>query len=390
MLANAHPPPAVAPIPRGGIGPPLRVLTGPSRVIKVLEHPEYPGREGTCALNLHLSVPWGALEYHFRRGCGRAIAPAPVGDLPDDLRFLDGEPGPEVRLKPGIERGLKQLWEEIHVAGSADCHARIPGFLGTSGPPLSFLADPPGHDSTPVLSAECILCGAGCGVAAFACSLAVLEGCAALGPFYGVCVGVGLVGCAVAEYACFEACHATGAPCCPVSCGEVACCAKGETCMDSSRGLCCSPGFKPCAARSCCPEQDACIATGPNAGTCCPQSGVCGPSCCGSLGNCEDPVKGVCCSFGEVFCGGKCCEPGDACIGGSCCPAARSCGNICCGPNAACLNGQCETCPPGDYPCPGGGCCHLGYHCTDTPNSCCTPDHMWCGGECKLPAACIK
>jgi hypothetical protein len=244
-----------------------------------------------------------------------------------------------------------------------------------------------------VTSGACIGCWTGCIGGGIVCLAAAAGACTWAGPFYAVCFAIAAAACAIGEWVCMELCYAEGHPCCPVGCGEVACCEDGETCLNSTTGLCCSPGLTPCAGENCCESTEVCLGTGPLAGTCCEAENVCGTTCCGSLEVCAP--GGFCCGFNQKPCNGGCCKAGEECLGGdTCCPAAQACGNNCCDVDQKCTNpalGICEDiCPEGQKVCLGAGnCCDLNEVCAEVVPLCCPAGMYYCFGACRHPSECV-
>ncbi len=201
--------------------------------------------------------------------------------------------------------------------------------------------------------------------------------------------------------------------CCPTgsTCCNGACCSQGQYCANSTWGVCCPTGQQWCAtgatvsvtnvisgqtsivnAMACC--DGTCLGDAQGNLVCCPQAQVCGSTCCLSGWHCMTTASGkrVCCDHG--LCGGElCCGVNDVCTkvvnprNGQttyrCAPPGVPCGNtycgvanpvccngVCCASNQTCVNGRCTgpACPPGQVPCP--------Y----TPNQCCPPNYVCCGG----------
>lgn len=313
---------------------------------------------------------------------GREILPMPADADPRTAVFADGGRPPTIEIADDIAAAMDVVLAD---AKAAALHCEGAGVVYAS----------PGHDSDPWKSAACTGCRAGCVGGAIACVAGTLAGCVSSGPFYGLCVGIGLAACALVEYGCFAACSATGAPCCPVGCGEEACCADGETCLDNKAGLCCSPGTLACAGEMCCDTDEVCLATGASAGTCCPAEQTCGNTCCGPLDTCVED-KGYCCPFQAEPCGDTCCEVGGTCLsdGQTCCPAGQdACGPTCCGPNQTCSDpstGTCQNiCPTGSNICEDGSCCPTGKVCSGVPGVCCDMGELYCDGACRPFSECI-
>lgn len=329
---------------------------------------------------------------------GRRIRPFIAGADPNSLRFADGGSPPATEVSPDIKQAIQSIFEkekELAARGGGgtapQTPPRPPGPSPPPGPP-----DPPdsadhGHGSNPAASGGCVGCKAVCYTAAGTCGYGAAAAAAGCIIFYVACLAGGLAGCAVASIFCIAACHATGFPCCPTACGDVACCDGDETCLDPNPGVCCSKGLIACAANSCCqpsdtcinatgeccskdqivcnhvcckpgevckdgviccpPKQDVCggVCCGINAlcnektGKCCPSQLLCGGVCCDELSRCVDSGKSLCCSFAVKDCGDKCCQPGEVCIDDKCC--SNACGSECCKSNQLCCGGIC--CPSG-------------------------------------------
>ena len=370
----------------------------------------------------------------------RAIIPVPIDDVDPALtKFADGSAAPETGLDPDIQEGIEALFQAASAAAE-NCQSDA---AGSSTVRALIPTQDHGHDSDPETSGGCIACWAGCSSAAAGCIVGVSVGCAGALIFYAVCEVVAVAGCAIAYGVCVLGCNATGAPCCPVSCGEVACCATEEICLNSSIGLCCSPGKTPCVGESCCSSTEACIDTGPNAGTCCQPEDVCGNTCCEATDSCIEAAN-LCCPTGEAPCDDKCCASSETCLGeGLCCDPDNACGTACCGEldscieslnlccgfaqpacntqccqtGESCLGGTtccainlvcgtfccsegtscdantltCNPCPnPTDTPCTVGGCCPAGMNCTDFEGICCPQGETYCFNACRPLSQCIN
>jgi len=363
--------------------------------------------------------------------------------------FMDGNPAPESGLDPDLEEAVNELLEaarqtsESCLAESSGAKSRYALELGAKIPPQDD-----GKDSDPEATGGCIACWGGCSANAVGCIAGVSAGCAAATVFYAVCEVAAVAGCAIMYAVCVGACNADGAPCCPVACGEVACCLSGETCLDAEAGICCAAGKTPCLGMNCCSSAQVCVDTGPNAGVCCQPKDVCGNTCCDTDAGeqCIDQ-ESLCCTAEEETCDDKCCPEGETCLGdGLCCDPGNACGtsccdeldscitslNLCCGFNEPacdnkccdigqqCLNGntccdpgrvcgandsvccpvgfscdpntlQCVGCPnPTDNPCAVGGCCPVGLNCTDVQGECCPQGETFCNGACRPFGECIS
>lgn len=371
---------------------------------------------------------------------GRAIVPMSVDDADaTTTTFDDGAPPPASGVDPALETALAELFQTASDTAEG-CQAN-PSVASRRIPYIP--TQDTGHDSDPEQSGGCAACWGGCSAAAVGCAAGVSAACAASLIFYAVCEAAALGGCAAAYIGCVAGCNATGAPCCPVSCGAVACCDYDETCLDSTIGLCCSPGKTPCVGEACCSSSEACISTGPNAGTCCQPEDICGNTCCNPtdscieaanlccpagqdpcddkccpsgeecLGNgvCCDPQNScgtaccdeldscieslsLCCGFNSPACNNKCCDSGEQCLNGTtCCPANRACGDVCCPEASYCETTTltCSACPnPTDTPCTVGGCCPAGMNCTDFEGICCPQGQTYCNGACHPISECIN
>ncbi len=365
----------------------------------------------------------------------RSFVPVAVDDLDtQNVALEDGQAAPQLDVDANLQAALEDLFAAAANAAN-DCEAQA---VDTDEPGAQASPRIPdqdtGHDSDPEESVGCVACWFGCGLSAGGCIGAASAGCAALficPPCLVACEVIAVGACTAAMVGCEAGCNATGAPCCPVSCGSVACCESGETCLNSSIGLCCSPGKTPCVGEACCSSTESCIGTGPNAGTCCQPEDICGNTCCdptdscladvnlccpagvetcddkccaeGEIclgdGVCCDPgnacgnsccdelddciaALSLCCGFNEPACGSLCCASGETCIAsGSCCPTNLACGSFCC-PNGMYCDSDtltCIGCPNAtDTPCNTGNCCPAGMNCTDNPEVCCPQGQMVC------------
>jgi hypothetical protein len=285
----------------------------------------------------------------------RAIDPFRIGADPSGLGFQDGKPAPSLRVDPELQQAMRTL-----LAAATRDLAHCRKLTGGTSPaaPSSDAPDPPdtGRSDSTSASSDCLSCtgacvAAGTGAAAACCVASFGIGCA-------LCVA----GAAVGELACIKyACHGVGQPCCPVSCGEVACCSRNDTCLDPSRGVCCGPDTNACNRRECCGTSDRCL------------------------------PDGRCCAAGLAVCreGRECCQPGEDCsTEGICCAQARpgvvpvSCRGQCCAADDVCRDGV-TCCPPDDPVCRGGVCCR-GGRC-DQGGDCCFPPNYLCRGLCCSP-----
>jgi hypothetical protein len=320
---------------------------------------------------------------------GRAIVPMPVGSDPNTATFQDGNPPPKVKVNNNTESVIAQLRLNADTAPSTCFEA--PEVLQTSDAEMSTSVSDSGHTSDTTSTIACVACLGACYGAGIGCVFAATKLCALTGPFYGLCMLTAAFVCSGVAVACILGCNAPPGVCCPVSCGDSACCASEEECLNSSTGLCCSPNQTRCLNKSCCGETDACIDTGPIAGTCCPANRACGQSCCDELSTCTNTATGQCCptGLGAQVCNGQCCNLGDVCVGtpGSCCPAGQACGSACCPLGFDCVNGTCTqgACPFGQATCQTATtnlCCQVGAECGDDNVSgsvCCALGEVFCG-----------
>ncbi len=370
---------------------------------------------------------------------------------PSSTTFVDGLPAPEDGASDDLKDALGDLFAKAQSAGEG-CEPQPiddtdTNGMGTNGAQQAkILGLPPqdsGHDSDPEETSGCIGCWAGCSTGAVGCIAGVSVACAAATVFYAVCEVAAVAGCAAAYLGCVGGCNAVGAPCCPVSCGSVACCLTEESCLNAQIGLCCDPGKSPCVGENCCAATETCIDSGPNAGICCepeqicgntcceatdtciedanlccpegeapcddkccgegeeclgdgvccgPPNISCGTACCDELANCNESTN-TCCGFAQSPCGTGCCAVGETCIGSSCCPDARACGNICCPAGNFCQEDTltCDACPNAtDTPCNVGGCCPAGMTCQDVEGICCMQGELFCNGACRPFGECIQ
>jgi hypothetical protein len=358
--------------------------------------------------------------------------------------FQDGAPAPDTGAAADLETAVVELLNAA--ATSTDkCQSQSTDTLkALSLQSLTRRTADTGHDSSPESSAACIGCWAGCSTGAAVCIGGVSAGCAASLLFYAVCEAIGVASCAAAYLICVGGCNATGAPCCPVACGEVACCGSDETCLNAEIGLCCSPGKTPCVGEECCSSTQVCISTGPNAGTCCEPENLCGNTCCEPtdtciedaslccpagnapcqnkccpagetcLGNgnccrpdlacgsacCDEldaaciPSQSLCCGFSTVACNNQCCAVGEGCVNGTCCPQERICSGQCCPEGQGCdpVTKQCKPCPNPDekYCQESDSCCPTDKVCSPVPGVCCNTGEIYCFGACREFSECIK
>ncbi len=390
---------------------------------------------------------------------GRRIRPFVLGSDVKSLTFEDGKPPPSVKVASEVPAAISLIFQKAQKEFTGCTFLaslnNAKGLVASAGPLSAFpsltLPDevspqadastcPGPTGSNPKASDGCTACKGVCTANGIACGVILAASCGGALIFYAICLALGLVGCAIAVVSCIAVCHATGQPCCPVSCGDVACCMGGDACLNTSTGVCCAEGSTPCGNRCCCGPKDECIkATGAccpagqivcnnvcckanevckdgvtccppkqvvcngvccgpgeqcTGGRCCPDLQVCGKACCDELSNCADPAKGVCCSFASVTCGSICCPPGDVCLNGQCCASTRVCGQICCNPGHTCVNAQkqqCTLCPTGQVPAqcypPGPGiCCPQGISICCL-GKCCQPGQLCCSRT-GLPLGC--
>jgi len=330
---------------------------------------------------------------------GRELEPVAIDEASvDTARFEDGLDAPADDLDPDIRAAMPSLTE-----AAADAACEIEGSeVGSGGAASQSVASrdirsssasdealrakgDTGHDSNPTASAGCAACWGGCSGAAAGCIAGVSVACAATTVFYAICEAAAVAGCLGAYVGCVAGCNADGGPCCPVSCGNVACCEDGETCLNSQTGLCCSPGTSVCVGEECCATSEICIDSGPNAGTCCEPENRCGNACCGPADTCLQAVS-LCCAPSQTPCINKCCDT-EGCIengpnAGTCCEPERICGDTCCTAElySGCIEALSLCCPFASPPC-GTICCNLGEQCLPG-NNCCPDERVCAGGVC--------
>jgi hypothetical protein len=349
---------------------------------------------------------------------GRAIVPFTLGSDPTTLKFADGKAPPNATVDPAIQAAINAILAKAK-QDAVLCNPTRTSLAAIEAPTEP---DPPdtGRSDDTNSTPGCISRVAGCVAGGTTCDVGVAVGCAGTLFFYAVCLAAGLVTCETAQAICIVTAHDTGAPCCPVGCGDTACCFGGDTCLDPNRGVCCASGSSPCNGRQCCQPTDRCLPDG----TCCPQSqAICANNVCCQPGQacstenicCEQfqpnvpPVscRGTCCAADEVCKDGvACCPPNDPVCNGTCCrggacdntgnccpPPSHVCGGICCAPfNACCGTTCCDVdsvcltegrtgqplgCCPRNQTCGLGGenpvCCPAGQMCTDQQASICAP-----------------
>lgn len=365
---------------------------------------------------------------------GRALAPF-TSVSKDTIRFADGSTLPDVDGPPGAVEAVKQVMRKAQrelgtCASGAGAAANAPS--GSNGP---IPADPAtcnlGRGDNTSGSTGCVVCMGGCDAVAIGCEVAAALLCSGTLFGYFICLAAATIGCIGAQIICNKACHFTGAPCCPVACGNVACCFNGDSCLDSSRGVCCASGLQPCHGKCCCQPTDTCLPDGTccpsgqatcqtgsgtvccppgsicNNGVCCPPANVvCAGVCCNSTSTCcgqtccdvnsptspatcingsiccvqpNHPCGNTCCPPFNACCNGVCCDLGSVCASGTCCPVAQACGGICCQPGQVCQNpsaGTCTACPPGAAPtiCQNSS--------GQTTPACCGPNVSCCNEQC--------
>jgi len=337
----------------------------------------------------------------------RRLTPFRIGEPPSSVKFVDGGPPPTIKVDNDIAEAIRSIHERaIQIARECNPrhrhHARSLSRTALPSPQGDV-----GHGSHPSGSVDCLVCEGECMGALGICTAGVGGGCAAALLGYWVCLAAGEAVCLLIYKKCWDACHDTGNACCPVSCGDVACCDKGETCLNAKIGICCSEGLIGCGNKHCCQPTDTCISAtgfccpaGRNVcndvcckigevcknNKCCPEKLVCGNVCCADGMKCADATKSLCCSLVVDYCNGVCCNLGEKCINGKCC--SKPCGTACCGANEACQNGKCVsivcadglvTCIPKDSASKEGAamCCPPNVSCC--LGKCCKPSEICCG-----------
>lgn len=364
-----------------------------------------PAQEGIRTAEL-----WSDQKFTTGTLDGRPIEPLAAGEPVSAIRFADTHLPPTVSLREGIVPTAASLVERMKGAASS-CGGAQPA----NGPPrplpsrpLEASYDGNSTNDDPRNTIGCIACGLSCDAGWVGCMYGFATGCAAAGPFYLVCLGVGFVLCSAGWATCvFVVCEAVA--CCPEPCGGGAggaCCARGHTCLGTG-GQCCSQGTHACvghgggADQSCCKGDDACMTNG----RCCPLGhDVCnGTECCDANANCladHDGTRKRCqecdANTGGIICtgSGKCCIAGQE----NCIPPQAGGANDCCTNKKTCADAITNQ----PYCCPGGQqcvhqikgqdtccneisacdtfCCGNDYcvHSGDGSQACCTPDRF-CG-----------
>ncbi len=379
---------------------------------------------------------------------GRSIVPMSIDDAAEEsLRFQDGNPPPDLGMDPDIEDAVRELMSAADSAAQGCNEVQFDEQRGATGVVRAAHGSDFGHDSNPVATIECGACWGGCSAATAGCVAGATVGCGFTLFCFPKCEAAAVALCAGGYVACVKACNSSGAPCCPVSCGEVACCDSGETCLNAQIGLCCSEGKTACAGEQCCGSTEVCIDSGPNAGTCCEPENLCGESCCADGDSCiaeesiccssdtipcvdkccdtdgcieDGPEAGtccesgnicgntccdeldscieslsLCCGFNEPACGNACCQFGESCLGGNtCCPNDRVCNGICCPEGTGCdqTTDTCVACSsPTQKVCPETGtCCPVTEVCSPIPDLCCAAGEIYCNGACRPFSECIN
>lgn len=353
---------------------------------------------------------------------GRAIEPLPADADPENARFADGGPPPDIQVDRDLVQAIRAILEKAKNettgcrtrrtrAGSEEAAKRRGRGVGA-------------EDVDPTIQPACLLLLGACQTGWVGCQFSVGVGCLSATIAYGICFAAGSFGCIVAQEGCRRLAR-HNPPCCPVRCGgdavlelwgdDPSCCVKGETCLDadSNRSTCCIEGTRPCHRRSCCFDDQDCE----NDGICCQRGySSCGGVCCpdGSCldGSCCAPPSGVACGgtccppFTRSCCNNACCDadcvdnriccrpPNEPC-GRNCCAPGKCCNGVCCGSDETCQNNVCrqvcsptihETCPnlPGYAACcqKGAFCCPSGECCPRFAPTCCGDSCCVVGEEC--------
>jgi len=344
---------------------------------------------------------------------GRTFLPFRKGDAYTSMRFTDGQPFPEISVDPAAQHAIETLR-----SSSASCAGQPPTPVSGSAGELVMGYQNPGHTSDAAGTSLCFACQDACIDGFGICAFGVATGCTAAGPFYGICVAIGLGVCGLIAIACEVTCNFTA--CCPVACGS-GCCLNGESCLDPSAHLCCDQGTTGCHAgngtneENCCKPGDVCIldgsccqgdhtcrgnelccapdelcgtdSTGTQTCLLCPAQQQCFGTCCPSGESCIQS-SGNCCPITSARCGGHCCPgPSYSCTGASgsdCCSDSVACGTLCCGTGQVCLDATtntCGVCPANEAIChPPSGldvCCAPGRVCDS--QGCCAGNQLLCG-----------
>jgi hypothetical protein len=314
---------------------------------------------------------------------GRAVVlPAGSSD-PSELRFVDGEPPPDVKVNPDLmdavaallrqaEQGAKACAPEGSELRAASAGQRGPSGKGRAGKrrrSQGRRGAAVGAEANPEDDIECILLYIPCQSDLLSCEYGAATGCAGSLFFYVACALIATGICAVKA----EQCRRTArhnAPCCPVRCGgdaegeifgsDPSCCEEGESCLDPASNLsaCCPPGERGCGGE-CCPN-GSCIG-----GSCCkpPTGSVCGTQCCAGFDRCcggttcctGSCIGSQCCQTPSTVCGDRnCCRPGETCCNGLCCAVGQVCDQT---------TNRCRDADPCPKQCPNGECCPEGMVC---------------------------
>lgn len=252
---------------------------------------------------------------------GRSTVPAPVAN--PAVQFVDGKPAPQVTAPAGLSDAIAQLLASaaqdaptcLANGGTATESALLQAAVGTDN----------GHASGDS-GLSCNTCEYKCYGEELLCAAEAKQTlvCSLIGSVFGflgdlICtVVVDTVECTRDMFNCERNCHNAGTACCPVDCGGARniltpiglCCESGETCLKrGSTGhvsICCSSGQVACGGNQCCGSDTTCTPTAPNA----PPSTCCLPGNIGPLG--------TCCVFGK-----RCNSDAD-------CPASRCGADGCC------------------------------------------------------------
>jgi hypothetical protein len=271
---------------------------------------------------------------------GRQTVPAPVGAAPSTIQFVDGKPAPVLTVPGAVADAVAELFAG-ESANTTACFSRLG--MSTMGSGVTTIASPPpgaspGHFSNTDQTNGCITEELGCMAAMIPCVYGAAAVSAACGPLAILCGIGGEAFCAGIEYLCLKTADSPGSLglCCPVACGgegkaqpEGGCCFGSETCLDASRGLCCTSGTVACMGTECCGPGTQCLPTSDTTSGCCtPEqidtSGVC----------CQPPAQldssGQCCHSGISNVTGQCCGLFGACSASGTCNGTNTCVNGCC------------------------------------------------------------
>jgi hypothetical protein len=240
-------------------------------------------------------------------------------------------------------------------AGVFTCHAEWVGCLATCHLPHHGCCPTPcgtGGDIPAALAGDCCSPNESCMLPAQkTCCPAGQHVCRGTCCERGIlgCASDGFCGCPNGQTACGDECCEPGKVCCGGTCCDANKCNNGVCSVVPKQADCggqtCGP-FDNCCGGRCC--TGTCV----NNSQCCPPGPqTCGPACCAPGQFCTDSARGICSNRRSCPAGQSACEtvmPGSppGATTQMCCPTGTSCclGN-CCPPGYECCAGGCEpTC----------------------------------------------